>query len=84
MSQNKILKAGDLVRYHVQNAELDAIGFVLGRLYMVKYGENTLYVSNGDADIYLTFNGDLTNNADYFAKQHTRPVLPIGNQNKGA
>lgn len=77
MSQS-IIAAGDLVRYHIRDADLDALGFIVGAYYEVKSGDGILYVNHNETDVYLEFNGDLTDRADSFTKHRCPVTLPLG------
>lgn len=82
MSQNKILKEGDLVRYKVQSNDLDDLGFILGQIYEVKETRLGLSISSQELpqlNLNLTnLKGELTDYADYFAKHSCPVVLPRG------
>lgn len=82
MSQNKILKSGDLVRYKIQSNDLDDLGFILGQIYEVKETRLGLSISSQELpqlSLNLTDqNGELTDAADYFAKHSCPVVLPRG------
>jgi hypothetical protein len=81
MDQNKTLKAGDLVKYHVQDETLTELGFKLGQIYMVKTTlKGALAADNGDAYAVLVMDGALTDHADHFAKHRCPVVLPRGVQ----
>lgn len=86
MSQNKTIKQGDLVRYHIKSKALDDLGFVLGQFYMVRQSALGLSVSSESApqlNVNLTdLSGDLTDYADHFTKHRCPVTLPIGELNK--
>lgn len=81
MSQNKILKSGDLVRYKIQSNDLDDLGFILGQIYEV-YSEGDSLLVRSDLGYrgreVIAVKGELTDAADYFAKHVCTVVLPRG------
>lgn len=81
MSQNKILKSGDLVRYKIQSNDLDDLGFVLGQIYEVYLEGDSLLVKSElgyRGREVIAVKGELTDLADHFAKHSCPVVLPRG------
>lgn len=75
-----ILQVGDLVRYHVQSDDLDAMGFKLGQVYKVLPGRGPLEraVEAVMGAVLIRPNGELTDWSDHFAKHRCPVILPKG------
>ena len=78
---NKILKVGDLVKYHNETPELNAMGFILGRLYQIErlMGTGLLVIKSVPNRALTIVDGEtLTDAADHFSKHQCPIVLPRG------
>jgi len=80
---NQVIKAGDLVKYHSQNDELDSYGIKLGQFFEVTAENGTLWVrvlknNRGSVDVPLVKDGVLTEFSDCFALHRCPVVLPRG------
>lgn len=87
MSQNKTIKVGDLVRYHIENSAITNMGFVLGQFYMVYVSEYDCLAVRAKCGISVNLvrpDGNLAIGADYFAKHACPVVLPQGLNKVGA
>lgn len=77
--KNLILKQGDLVRYRYPDAELNALGYVLGQVYKVEDVEGALVILRQDSMVSLVdTNGKLLDSAECFNLIQCPIVLPIG------
>lgn len=80
-----MLKHGDLVKYHIETEELYILGFVLGRVYMVKKaldGSLTITPPRTASTIVIQdATGELTDHADNFTMHRCPVELPIGRAN---
>jgi len=74
MSQNKTIKQGDLVRYHIGLESISSQGFGLGQFYMVMQDSAGLFVAVNSNKVYLTIGNDLTDYCDHVSK-HACPVV---------
>lgn len=79
--KQRILKAGDLVKYRFETTELNSLGFELGQVYEVSKDALGLYV-RAKKDLkgigIVRIDGELTDAADFFAKHSCPVVLPRG------
>lgn len=78
MSQNKTIKQGDIVKYHIRLESISSQGFSLGQFYMVMQDSAGLFVAVNANKVYLTIGDELTNNAEHFTKHQCPIVLPKG------
>lgn len=78
-----ILKQGDLVKYHIQDTQLDKLGFKLGQVYSVNVSKRspmtTVGAGYGSVPI-IEESGELTGYADHFAVFKPVVDLPRGLQ----
>lgn len=72
------VKSGDLVKYHRQNAELDQLGFIFGRIYKIEALEGNLILKNETSQALFVENDELTDAAYYFTKTQCPLVLSRG------
>jgi hypothetical protein len=88
--KNKILKAGDFVKYHKENEDLTLLGLEVGKIYEIgSHKEKELskarfaIITNFGYRIELVDDaGELTEFSDYFVKHQCPITLPKGASNE--